>query len=308
MLNFETITLGQKSIIDSILQPLSLRATEFAFTSLFAWSKQFNTFIAFDSGSYFVRSGNAHDGYVYLRPPGIPIEKALEVILSDVQSLKLAHPKAVVGLILFDAHEAEQAAQIVHSPVPVHPLRDTYDYIYNANELATLAGKKYQPKRNHISFFEREYNCQIEPVTKDNLGECIAMNAAWCLENECEHQKSLQQETCAVHRILTHYHSLNMMGLLLRVQGKVIAYTVGEMLCPDTLIVHIEKAFASYRGAYPYINRAFVRYAAESNKELQFVNREDDAGNEGLRTAKLSYHPAYLLEKYFIHLQLNHLI
>ena len=73
-----------------------------------------------------------------------------------------------------------------------------------------------------------------------------------------------------------------------------IAFTIGEEICKDTFVVHIEKAFADVQGAYPMINQQFVQHECMN---YQYINREDDTGSEGLRKAKLSYRPAFLVEK-----------
>ena len=65
----------------------------------------------------------------------------------------------------------------------------------------------------------------------------------------------------------------------------------------DTLIVHIEKAKREYKGAFQMINMLFSRTELESCG-IKYINREDDVGDEGLRQAKLSYFPAYMLRKY----------
>jgi hypothetical protein len=67
------------------------------------------------------------------------------------------------------------------------------------------------------------------------------------------------------------------------------------VLNSDTVIVHVEKAFQDYRGAYQFINREFVKKIAPGYK---YVNREDDIGDEGLRKAKESYYPIFMLEKF----------
>lgn len=85
-----------------------------------------------------------------------------------------------------------------------------------------------------------------------------------------------------------------MRGGLLRVNGDVVAFTMGEPVCDDTLVVHIEKAFPDISGAYAVINQQF---AIHEGAGFLYLNREDDVGEEGLRKAKLSYHPAFLVEK-----------
>ena len=174
-------------------------------------------------------------------------------------------------------------------------VRDWADYIYTVRDLSELAGRKYQPKRNLISRFRSNNEWAYENIDSGNIAECMAMNEEWCRRNGCNDTRSLQMEAEAVTAMLAHFGELGLCGGLLRVQGKVIAYTVGEPLSDDTFIVHIEKAFTEFQGAYQMINQQFLVHHAAA---FQYVNREDDAGDAGLRKAKLSYHPAFLQEKY----------
>ena len=87
---------------------------------------------------------------------------------------------------------------------------------------------------------------------------------------------------------------------MIRADGEVVAFAVGEQINEDTLVVHIEKAFSEVPGAYAIINQQFLVHEAD---ELKYVNREDDVGEPGLRKAKLSYHPEFLVEKGFARLE-----
>ena len=87
---------------------------------------------------------------------------------------------------------------------------------------------------------------------------------------------------------------MGLKGGVLKADGKIVAFTVGEPVSDDTFVVHIEKAFAEVDGAYPMINQQFVQHEC---MEYEYVNREEDTGAEVLRKAKLSYRPAFLEEK-----------
>lgn len=76
--------------------------------------------------------------------------------------------------------------------------------------------------------------------------------------------------------------------------GKIVAFSIGEPICSDTFVVHIEKAFADVPGAYTMINQQFVEHEC---KDYKYVNREEDTGEEGLRKAKRSYRPVFMVEK-----------
>lgn len=182
---------------------------------------------------------------------------------------------------------------------------NAHDYIYEAEKLATLAGKKLHAKRNHINrFLEQNPNWCFEPITATTLPECVQMNAEWMAQNE--ERGDFSYEQLVLRRVFTNFEALKLEGGLLRITsgdfdsegGRVIAYTIGERLNDDTYIVHFEKAFGEIQGAYPLINREFVRRILEQYPEIRYINREDDMGIESLRKAKMSYYPAFLLQKY----------
>jgi hypothetical protein len=78
--------------------------------------------------------------------------------------------------------------------------------------------------------------------------------------------------------------------------------TMGSPLSHTTFDIHFEKAQLDVEDAYNAINLEFARYLREKYPNLRWLNREDDMGLEGLRKAKLSYNPAFLLEKYWARL------
>ena len=173
--------------------------------------------------------------------------------------------------------------------------RDSADYVYETEKLATLAGKKLHGKRNHINKFKTLYpDWTYEKLSDDNVEECFQMALKWRNQNGCEDDPEKNAEMCVTLNSLRLYKELDLTGGVLKTGGRIVAFTVGESLCDDTFVVHIEKAFPDVEGAYPMINQQFVQHECTDYK---YVNREEDTGAEGLRKAKLSYKPAFLEEK-----------
>lgn len=173
--------------------------------------------------------------------------------------------------------------------------RDNADYLYLSEKLITLSGKKYHGKRNHINKFkELNPDWNYERLTDENVQECIEMAREWGIQNECDSDFNKKTELEVTFRYLEHYKTVGVVGGVLRVAGKVVAFTLGEPICKDTFAVHIEKAFADIQGAYPMINQQFV---ADYATDYMYINREEDMGSEGLRKAKLSYRPVDMVEK-----------
>lgn len=218
------------------------------------------------------------------------MKRALEYLMRYTEEQK-------APFILYNVTEENFAQMEAWYPgqFQIEYLRDEADYVYETEKLATLAGKKLHGKRNHINKFKSLYpDWSYEPITGKNAEECFQMALEWRNENGCEEDLEKNAEMCVTLNFLRLFQELRMKGGLIRVEGKVVAFCVGEPVCEDTFVVHVEKAFAEVEGAYPMINQQFVQHEC---MEYQYVNREEDTGAEGLRKSKLSYHPAFLVEK-----------
>ena len=173
--------------------------------------------------------------------------------------------------------------------------RDDADYIYEVEKLISLAGKKLHGKRNHINKFRGTYpDWSYETLTKENKQECLDMAQEWKKRNLCGEKGGKHTEFCVTTRAIENFEELGLKGGVLRANGEIVAFTLGEKLNRDMFVIHIEKAFSDVQGAYPMINQQFLLHEAS---EYKYVNREEDTGSEGLRKAKLSYYPVFLLEK-----------
>lgn len=174
--------------------------------------------------------------------------------------------------------------------------RDVADYVYESEKLITLSGKKLHGKRNHINKFKELHpDWNYEPITAESTAECLAMAQEWRVLNGCDEDEEKNAEFCVTLNALKMREELGLTGGLLRADGRVVAFTLGEPGgAEDVFIVHIEKAYADVQGAYPMINQQFVMH---EGADYRYINREEDTGAEGLRKAKLSYYPVMMVEK-----------
>jgi hypothetical protein len=174
--------------------------------------------------------------------------------------------------------------------------RDQWDYIYDAKELIELPGNRFHKKKNLVNQFKKAYACQYAPMSGDMVAHAKSMQENWCTWRECGSDIELAHENEAIARILSDWDALSgVIGGCILVNGRAVAYTVGEQLTPDMMVIHFEKASPDHKGAYQAINQMFLSHEAAG---IQWVNREQDIGDEGLRKAKLSYHPVRFLKKY----------
>lgn len=290
MLEFKKIEISDKEWVDRILSLSDYRGAEYNFTNLFIWDGTYKTQIGRFKDFMIIRTGSKGQRY-YLYPPGRGNRR--EVLDEMIRDASL--DDSAFSLIGLTRETKAQLEKIYPHSFKFKQERDSYDYIYDASRLSTLSGKKLQPKRNHLNYFVSNYNWSYEEFTPNKVDEVKEFSHEWCKRFDCDKLETLFWESCAVEKCLDYFEELKMKGGILRVDGQIVAYTVGEVLNSDTLVVHIEKAFTDVRGAYPMINREFVKRNAEGFK---YINREDDIGDEGLRKAKESYYPTILLEKF----------
>lgn len=292
MIEFGKPLLNDKPRVDEFLRKSDFRGCEYTFGNIFIWSAHYNTEIAFSEGFCFEKTGGGADTmFVYPYGEG-SVESAVTLIReyaaqNGVPCVICANKTVAEGIIKkFPEAKAEL-------------YRDFCDYVYLADDLENLVGKKFHAKRNHLNrFYENDWS--FEAMSRENISECLAMNELWRAENvtdDSEDAKSKTIELSVVKRSLELFEALEYIGGVLRVNGEVQAFTFGEPSAADTFVVHVEKALRKYQGAYAAINREFVK---SLGGRFKYIDREEDTGSENLRKAKMSYNPVFLEEKFLI--------
>ena len=174
---------------------------------------------------------------------------------------------------------------------------DWSDYLYTASDLTSLSGRRYGGQRNHINFFKSHYpDYTFEVINQNNISDVvdffISLSTRFDLTN-----KILSEEYIKTLEAFDNYELYGMLGGVLRVDGKIIAFSLGEIV-NHVLFIHIEKAVINIKGAYQVINNEFAKYYCTD--DVKFINRAEDNGDIGLRTAKLAYHPCGILNKHIV--------
>ena len=120
------------------------------------------------------------------------------------------------------------------------------DYIYSREKLASLAGKKLQPKRNYVNRFTKLYpDFTTEPLTSKDIDECIALDAQWVDTKAAENEAGRYTFDAERQSLITapkHWDVLEGRGMVLRVNGKIVAFTYGAPINYDTFGVCVEKS------------------------------------------------------------------
>ena len=294
-LSFKPITLESLPQIAPFLYRQSYRTCDFSIGGIYMWVDYFGYEYGICHDTLFIKGGEEDN----LQNTAFAIPVGALKLPDAIQLLGRYCSRHGVPLILSAVPEpAALEIQRLYN-CPVTELPDWGDYLYNATDLATLVGHRFNKKRNRVNKFKNTYpDFEFEAIAPKNLPEIIGFFDAYMRDYQKDSPLFAYEES-KVLQVLHEYGELNFEGCALRVSGKIVAFSVGEVI-GDTLIVHIEKARKEIVGAYEAVNMLYAAYMTQRFPLVRFINREDDAGDPGLREAKLSYNPETILKKYNI--------
>lgn len=289
MIEFKSLDLTQKDQYNEFLRSCGERGCEYSLSNLFIWGQQ--QAAVFPNGLAFFSRYNGKTVYAFPLFRDNP-KQILDAILTDAKERGI--PCRITGLLDADCQTLEQ---LYPGQFQFHDDRDGYDYVYDINDLAELKGKKFQRKRNHLNRFKLTHEgYRVEPISEENIGEIQVMLDEWYTRHlEKNPDADICMEQVAIHKALRYRQALDMEGILIRYEGRILAMTMGSPLSETSFDVQFEKA--TDETAYVAINNEFARYLREKYPALKYLDREDDLGLEGLRKAKLSYQPHHMIEK-----------
>ncbi len=295
MIEFHKLDPAQREVYFEYLKTGGRRC-EYSFTNLSLWGRQRAAFME----GFLVLFSQFDRKSVYPFPLGqgelLPV---LDAIIRDAKDRGI--PCCITGM---DEEKCALLETLYPGKFRFYQERDAFDYVYHIDGLADLKGRAFQKKRNHINKFRQTYpDWRTEPVTKANLAQVQALTQQWFAEKQlADPDGDLHLERIALDRALADPEKYGMEGVALFVGEQMVAYNLSSPLSEDTFDVHFEKALSAYDGAYPAINQALAVYLRDRYPRLRYLNREDDMGIAGLRKAKLSYNPAFLVEKHWARL------
>ena len=170
------------------------------------------------------------------------------------------------------------------------------DYLYDAQSLRQLSGKDLHAKRNHVNRFLRTYpDYQFAPLTQGDADDALQLVMDWCEEKGIDSRDITKSDYRPVKMLLDHFDELKLRGGAIRIDGKLVAFSIASEPYNHTGVIHVEKAKADIPGLYAAINKFTLDQILQ---DIDWVNREEDLGIPGLRKAKLSYGPSRLIHKY----------
>lgn len=273
---------GDRTLLQEHFHLLQPEISEFCFANLYLFRKAHGYTLSMvrDSLVFFARG---YGGEPYFLPPlGGDRGETARQLLAD-------------GHDLYGADERFVAEHLTPAGISAREDRDSFDYLYLREELATLPGNRYHKKKNRISYFTTRHNHSVELFAPRHLPGALQLLREWCRIRKPRAGSSLALETEATGEALELAGQLDLAGVVVLLEGRVAAFALGERLNRNTAVCHFEKADPFIEGLAQLVNREF---SSRLFTDCTFINREQDLGEPGLRGAKSSYHPVRLLKKF----------
>lgn len=270
----------------------TFKSCEYSYANILAWSDIYNTCFSEYAGG-FIFLMQYQDKHYYLCP--VVQQDKISKAFDDIIEYEKSCDAKDVNFVCLPKVYADALEEFFEN-VKISTDRATYDYIYLKEKLRDFSGKALHSKKNHrnkfFSLYGDSYTYKV--MTSGDVSACVEFNKIWY---EANSSFSLEEERASTEKLLANFDTLGLMGGMVFVQDKLCAYTLASDSYDgsDTIIIHTEKGLYDIKGVYPTMCSEFLKHSGDS---YEFVNREDDVGDEGLRKSKLSYNPICLEEKF----------
>ncbi len=283
-LNFRDMTLSDVPAIREMLENDPVRTCDRTLCGLYLWGLYYEYKMCIADGTLYIKGRDENGEPAYAFPVG-------------------GDTAAAVERILLHCRENGEEARFSFVPASLLPklpggraekLSGWSDYVYAADSLATLSGKKLHKKKNRFNKFVADHpEHELVPITAETLPEAVDFYKKYCDEAGFADPR-LYAERAAIERVFAEFGKLGIFGAVLRAEGRCVGFSVGDRV-GDTLYIHFEKADKSVEGAYEALNCLFVR---ENAAGCAYVDMEEDMDEPGIRQAKTAYNPVMLIDKY----------
>ncbi|MEG1587375.1 MAG: phosphatidylglycerol lysyltransferase domain-containing protein [Bacteroidales bacterium] len=295
-LPFRRVTKEDRDLVRKYTLPGNASNCDLAFSNICSWSFLYETELAVVDGFLLFRFKGDHQGRrrtMYMYPLG---HGDIRSVIDKMERDSLSHqgePLMMLGVLNENKNDLERCFP---GGFLFFSDRNYFDYVYLRTELAALKGKKHQTHRNHINRFKALYSYEYVPLTPDLVPECLMLESKWVdRQKPDKNSYGLSAEQRSMHYALQNMDDLDIIGGVIKIDGRVAAFSFGSPVTENTFVTHVEKGDISFDGIYSIMNQEMAAHLPE---QYIYINREEDLGLEGLRHAKLSYHPEFLLEKW----------
>jgi hypothetical protein len=296
-MDFKKLTLEDKDLFQKYIYPYRFLSCEYSFATLYIWKDACDVQYTIYKDTLLIKKKDFKENYHFMQPLGYKDENLQEILEHLSQYKKENNMKYVFKDLEEDFIEKIKSLNAKEQNMYIKEDRDNFDYLYEAEKLIKLSGKKLHGKKNHYNSFIKEYYYEVKEIQGEKvINDVIKSAEKWYSENN-NNDKMLYYETAAIKDIVQNMDWFNLKGIAVYIDDEVAAFSLGEKLNDKLAVIHVEKGDMKYRGVYSFINKTFIDMCFS---DVKIINREQDLGIEGLRKAKLSYYPLKLEKKFIL--------
>ena len=291
------MTIEDKDLIEKYVDKEELESYEYLFSSLYMWRKLNNVKYAIVNDVLVIEKNEEGKGTFYAQPLKYNKEKLTELVDMLIErNDDFTDRDYLFGDV--DERFIEDLKKYTDYKIEIKEDINDSEYVYNTNDLIELKGKKYHGKKNHVNSFEKSYEYEIKAIDNEKvIKDCIILLHKWHEEVAVTVDKEMLMEIDAIKDLFSELHFFDLKSIAIYVDGELAGFAVGETVNDKMAVIHVERGETDYKGIYAFLNRQFL---IESFSDIEYVNRQEDTGNAGLRKAKQSYHPVKMVKKYLV--------
>jgi hypothetical protein len=269
------LALIQRHTLHALFRQLPDGISEFTFANLYLFRKTHNYLVTQLEKGQIIFLGQDQQPF-FMAPFVLPDQGVLNKLFAHHHSMKCV--------------SESQAGKLQALGYQVKEDRDNFDYLYRRRDLAELTGRKFSKKRNLIKAFLNNFDYEGRPLLDEHIPDALNVLQQWRSERDTPGDYEAAREG------LENCEELQLCGGIYYSAGRPVAFTLGEEnMLGRSFIIHFEKAVSGYKGLWQFVNQAFASILPTT---YETINREQDLGEEGLRTAKMSYKPMGFVRKY----------
>lgn len=288
MLDFKPITLADIPLLAGYFAAYPSYACDNSVGGVVMWRDYFRTEYACEEDTLYLKVRYLHGQAAFGMPLGRDRIGALD-------KLRAYTAEENIPFYICTATKQDCDFLLSYGNCSIKEETDWADYVYMAADHAAFRGNRFDGQRRHVHAFEREHpGYRTGRIEEGDTGELLDFLYR---TKKKDASPTYEEEVEKTAEVLCHWREYGMQGLWLRAEEDITAFSFGEKI-GDMMFVHVEKARADIRGAYPMMTKSFAAFSASLG--AVYLNREEDVGDLGLRTAKQALHPVFKVNKYTV--------
>ncbi|MFC1804727.1 DUF2156 domain-containing protein [Candidatus Omnitrophota bacterium] len=294
-MKLKILTAADRRVFDRFLKLKEHQLSVYAFENIYIWKQLYKIRWQIVNNSLCVFFSDPLGTFMYLPPLADKLDPQVLRECFRVMD-RLNRNKEASRIENVEEVESKTFRRLGYMP------KDKFcDYLCLRRDLSDLKGNSYKPQRASFNFFTKNYKFEYLPFSVRYRGQCMDLYGRWAESRRQKKQDPIYRMMIEDSRrslkvLLNEYGYLHCQGRIVKVDGKISAFTFGFRLNSNTFCILYEITDLSRKGLAQFIFRKFCRELVD----FRYINIMDDSGLANLKKVKLSFRPRRLVKNYII--------